>query len=74
MQLHVLWPAYEALHTLPPSHLQVFPTVKETLSEVQLIQLQQAVSTATLADEPVVGRVNNRIVQKLNARHVFASR
>ncbi|KAI3429795.1 hypothetical protein D9Q98_010108 [Chlorella vulgaris] len=52
----------------------VFPTVRETLSEKQIIQLQQALSTSTLEGEDVLNRLNNRITQKLNARHVYASR
>jgi hypothetical protein len=47
--------------------------VKGSLSEAQLLDLQTALSTATLGGEPVHNRANNRVTQPRNNRLVFAS-
>lgn len=52
----------------------VFPTVKRTLTEAQLISLQTALSTAKIEDHEVNNRLNNREVQPWNGRSVFYSR
>lgn len=52
---------------------QVFPTVKGSLSEKQLLDLQTALSASTLEGEPINNRANNRVTQPRNDRLVFAS-
>ncbi|KAL4422418.1 hypothetical protein ABPG75_008615 [Micractinium tetrahymenae] len=52
----------------------VFPTVKRTLTEAQLISLQTALSTAKIEDHEVNNRLNNREAQPQNGRAVFYSR
>ncbi|KAL4436123.1 hypothetical protein ABPG77_005571 [Micractinium sp. CCAP 211/92] len=51
----------------------VFGRVKATLTEQQALDLQTALSTATLDGETVGNRVNNRVTQAWNGRTVFVS-
>lgn len=51
----------------------VFPKVKATLTEAQAIDLQTALSTATLHGHEVLNRLNNRVTMPWNGRNVFYS-
>ena len=57
----------------PPLPLQVFPNVRAVLSEQQAIDLQLALSAATIEGQAVLNRLNNRVVQPRNDRNVFAA-
>ena len=47
----------------PPLALQVFDSVKATLTQAQALALQTALSTAVFDGEEIKNRLNNRAVQ-----------
>ncbi|EFN59826.1 hypothetical protein CHLNCDRAFT_59547 [Chlorella variabilis] len=69
--------AYTGSLTTPPCTegvmWHVFPNVRAVLSEQQAIDLQLALSAATIEGQAVLNRLNNRVVQPRNDRNVFAA-